>query len=419
MECPNQLIISYISFGFLNSFSIVTCSVLAVIYLFDSNLSKSPGKLVAFNQIFHLIFQLANFFAIPELKPNFENQLGLCTVLALLRHCSMSTVWAYSVSINLEILLKVKSTYGQGSSLPHWIYHVYCSVVFIITGISFLLYGQLIYDEARGCSYEIESIALYFTISKLYYSANILQAAITIFSSIAILTVMWRTQMYTSFLVWHVMWVLAAVIFNSIVLVLQLSARGTCLEIDVKDRQINITFECSFGLFLAIIRGFDPSVRKKFVHYFGKTEKNYQEKNSTMVLAIDNNYSYHNAPEDSQTIVGYEGIFKSLKTKFVLDSLTSLSLLFQMSSSKSQRGKRLTINSSERLLSQRSDDFHTIWYDRKILKRLFKDSELEMMFDSSKTQSVHSSDFKLIEYFPYTFETIRNSERIEAEDLIK
>lgn len=53
------------------------------------------------------------------------------------------------------------------------------------------------------------------------------------------------------------------------------------------------------------------------------------------------------------------------------------------------------------------------------IKSNFKINELEMMFNSSKVQSVYCLYCKIIECFPYTSDIIFTSDEIQALDLNK
>jgi hypothetical protein len=142
----------------------------------------------------------------------------------------------------------------------------------------------------------------------------------------------------------------------------------------------------SYGLIIMIVRMFDANLRSKVFALLGvkgREALNEDLMRNSAVLEAD--YS------KKLTQIGalaYSGIFYSLKTKFILDALTSLSLLYSLKktspTANSYQSSRDSINAAEALISAKSDRENVVWYDAKTLQELFRDGDLERMYEGSE-----------------------------------
>lgn len=88
--------------------------------------------------------------------------------------------------------------------------------------------------------------------------------------------------------------------------------------------------------------------------------------------------------------MGYAGIFNSLKTKFILDSLTALSILYSIKLKGLHRKANnisirsgMSINEQESLIDIEPIEVE-LKFDSKTLQKLFKEGPLQSMYEGSK-----------------------------------
>jgi len=403
--------VSYVSFAGLNSVALMSSILFTYLYLWDSSLASSPGRLVAIREVCSIFIHFANFSALPVLMPIMLNQYVLCCSIAVLKHCSVATSWAYSACINLEILLKVKSSFGKSSSLPHLWYHTFCIIIALSIGIILLCFGALNYTNSFGCSYTIANAA------EVYYQIiDVTQSIASTLISLAVLVKMWEVRVYTSFLVWHVMWTLCYVLLSNTIVVILFFGADNCFAVYTA-----MVITGSFNLILVFVRAFEPTVWQTLCVLVGWRAKD-EFSGIRMLTVEDVSGLKHRTSLTEMGARGYNGMFSSLKTKFLIDSLTTLSLLFKMQLKTSENylssmaSQGVSLNQLNQFLTVKCEDAsNLVLYDALILNELFKGTLLEAIYNNSST----SPNFKLIEYYPYTFAAIRRSEGIELKDLVE
>jgi hypothetical protein len=145
-----------------------------------------------------------------------------------------------------------------------------------------------------------------------------------------------------------------------------------------------------FGLIIVSVRMFDGNLRAKMFALVGVKGKQADNadlmKLSLTSAVLEANYSKKLTQIGS---LGYSGIFDSLKTKFILDALTSLSLLYSIKKTSAQansykKSSGDSINAAKTLINAESDRENVVWYDAKTLQELFKNGDLERMYAGSE-----------------------------------
>lgn len=160
MDCPDSTTVAYVSFGGLNFASIILGSMFAVMYFKDPLLSASPGKLIASMEVCQVLVQVGYVSAIPGFKPFFSESKTLCNISAVLQVSTVIAVWAYSICVNLEVLLKIQRTNKSGAVLPHWIYHTFSLSLWFLNAMIMVFCSDAIYDANFGCTFLVENLVL-------------------------------------------------------------------------------------------------------------------------------------------------------------------------------------------------------------------------------------------------------------------
>lgn len=164
----------------------------------------------------------------------------------------------------------------------------------------------------------------------------------------------------------------------------------------------------------------DSKTRRQCLKLIGPQAEPSEERR----LSIDSeviHFNYNRCLSDIGSL-GYNGIYSSLKARFILDSLTCLSLYFSAKKSSLKKSEiflssGIQANTEALLISGKQ---HECWLviQAVTLMDIFKEGELEHFYSASKPYA-EDSDFKVVEYFPSTFEAIRSSEGVELKDLIE
>jgi hypothetical protein len=150
MECGESTLLANLTYGLLNSLSLIACSLLTFLYLKDPCLSSSPGKLIASMEATQLLIHFLRFDSIPIFRPYLEPHSGLCQVISFTKAPLILTVWTYGLSVNFEVLMKVQFSAVSNSCVPQWAYHLLVAVLSLAKLTQSILYGEPSYSNI-GC----------------------------------------------------------------------------------------------------------------------------------------------------------------------------------------------------------------------------------------------------------------------------
>eukprot|EP00359_Climacostomum_virens_P001191 CAMPEP_0204899942 /NCGR_PEP_ID=MMETSP1397-20131031/2152_1 /ASSEMBLY_ACC=CAM_ASM_000891 /TAXON_ID=49980 /ORGANISM="Climacostomum Climacostomum virens, Strain Stock W-24" /LENGTH=629 /DNA_ID=CAMNT_0052067973 /DNA_START=352 /DNA_END=2238 /DNA_ORIENTATION=+ len=410
MECPNLTEVTYVGYGLMNSLSVIAATIFAIIYFKDPYLSASPGSLIAFIELSQVLIQLGYFSGLPDLGDFFAEYPSVCMISAVLQVSAVVPSWAYLICANIEILLKLQRSNVNSAGLPHVFYHAFALILFIVNTLILVFYGDLIYDPVFGCTFKVANLIFYLTDGLVF-----ILTGITAILLVLILARLWQIRMYASFLVGHTLWVATVSFLSTFALVMQLLYMKNCPAF-----YVIILINSSFGFVASIVRFFEPTTRKRILKLLNLQQKDSSYSEAVRKISLNSEIEQVNYNKQLTQIgsMGYCGIFQSMKAKFILDALTSLNLLYTTKLRKLKKNmdfqsSRSSVNDSESCHNSSDDNEFSIWYDAESLEKLFRNGYLETMY-----QGLHSPDFKLVEYYPFAFEKIRQVEDIKLEDLI-